>query len=403
MDKRKLGSLVIALMALPWALVGCGGSSGGGSSGGGSSSGSGGSGSTTPTPVSQIKSINTSSTASHVIVLMNDNTMWAWGSNEAGQIGPQSPIYTVVTTPTLVSGLPGTNAFGQATVGWKHSFAHGSTVYAYGWGYNTSGVLGDGTTTLRTTPVQVLVTGGFTSIAPAALFTVAVKSDGTLWQWGSAINHTGTPYRPANIGSGFTSVSAGMSHAVALASNGTVWTFGTSNTEGQLGRTVQTTTSGNDAETPVQILSGVAKVLAGSNSGYALKTDGTLWAWGSNTYGQLGDGTTTNRSAPVQIPGTFATISVGDQHVAATKANGSLWTWGNNTYGQLADGTTTHASSPKQVSQGWAIVAAGGAFTLVSNSAGEIYGAGRNYWGELGTGQQTSGATTTFTKSLFPN
>lgn len=401
-----VGRLAIALTALPLWLAGCGGSSAspadvlGGSSG---SSSSGGSGTTQPTPVSQIKSINTSSTASHVIVIMNDNTMWSWGSNEAGQLGPQASAYSIVMTPMQVTGLPGTNAFSNAALGWKQSFAHGSGVYAYAWGYNISGMLGDGTNTLRTVPVQVVDAGGFSSMAGGALFTVAVRMDGSLWQWGSALNHSATPYRPQSIGTGFSKVAAGMSHAIALAIDGSVWTWGSSNTDGQLGRVVQSTPSGNDAGTPVQMMTGATAVWAGANSSYAMKTDGTLWAWGANAKGQLGDGTTTSRAAPVQISGSFATISPGSEHVAALKADGTLWTWGGNTNGQLADGTTTNALSPKQVSQGWTMVAAGGGFTLVSNAAGEIYGAGRNYWGELGNGLQVSTPTTTLTKSLFPN
>lgn len=393
--------LAIALLALPFWLAGCGGSSGGSPTdplGGG---GGGGGGGSAPPPVSQIKSINTSSTASHVIVIMNDNTMWSWGSNEAGQLGPQASVYSIVMTPMRVGGLPGNNAFSQAALGWKQSFAHGTGVYAYGWGYNISGMLGDGTNTLRTTPVQVVDVGGFSSIACGALFTVAVRPDGSLWQWGSALNHSSTPYRPQNIGSGFNTVAAGMSHVVALGGDGSVWTWGTSNSDGQLGRVVQTTASGNDAGTPVQIMSGVSQVWAGANSGYAMKTDGTLWAWGANAEGQLGDGTTVSRTTPAQIPGRFTAVSAGGEHVAALKADGSLWTWGLNTHGQLADGSTTHALSPRQVSSGWTMVAAGAGFTLVSNSAGEIYGAGRNYWGELGNGQQVSGPTTALTKSLF--
>jgi alpha-tubulin suppressor-like RCC1 family protein len=351
--------------------------------------------------VSEIKSIHTSGIASHVIVVMNDNTMWSWGSNEAGQLGPQASAYSIVMTPMQVTGLPGSNAFGSAALGWKQSFAHGGGVYAYAWGYNISGMLGDGTNTLRTTPVQVVDVGGFSSMAGGALFTVAVRPDGSLWQWGSALNHSTTPYRPQNIGSGFSAVAAGMSHAIALAADGSVWTWGTSNTDGQLGRTVQATASGNDAGTPVQVMTGVAKVWAGANSGYALKTDGTLWAWGANGYGQLGDGSTVSRATPAQVPGSFTRVSPGGEHVAALKADGSLWTWGRNNWGQLANGGTQNVLAPQQVSTGWTMVAAGGGFTLVANAAGEIWGAGHNYYGELGNGQQVATPTSTLTRSLF--
>jgi alpha-tubulin suppressor-like RCC1 family protein len=179
--------------------------------------------------VSQIKSINTSSTASHVLVVKKDNTVWSWGSNQAGQLGPQASAYSIVMIPTEVTTL-GTN-FGAVALGWKQSFAYGTSVYGYAWGYNISGMLGDGTNTLRTTPVQVVDVGGFSSMASGDLFTVAVRN-GTLYQWGSAFNHSVTPYRPQSIGTGFSAVAAGASHAIALGTNGSVWTWGSANSEG---------------------------------------------------------------------------------------------------------------------------------------------------------------------------
>lgn len=384
---------VVALMALvPWVLAGCGGSS---------SPGTGGSGSPPPPPpppVSQIKSIHTSPNSAHVVVVKTDNTVWSWGLNDMGQLGPQAAGYSIMFVPTQIGWLS-TN-FDRVSVGYKTTFAHGSGVYAYGWGDNTSGVLGDNTTTARTTPTQVVTTGGFTSLASGS-FTTAVRADGSLWHWGSRINAAAPYYRPQNIGSGFSKVAMGYTHALALAQDGSVWTWGWQNLSGQLGRTVQTTTSGSDAQTPVQVMTGAAQVAAGLYSSYVLKTDGTLWAWGSNDKGQLGDGSTTSRFAPVQIPGLYTTISAGDNHVAAMKANGTLWTWGHNNFGQLADGTTVDAWSPKQVSSGWTMVAAGGGITLVANAAGEIWGVGYNYWGGLGTGYQQYAPTTTFTKSVF--
>ena len=143
--------------------------------------------------VSQLKSINVGSMSSHVMVVKNDNTVWSWGMNDACQVGPQiscatnnlgQVIANAVTTPTQVAVL-GTN-FAFVTPGWKQSFAYGPSVYTYAWGSNLYGVLGDGTTTFRSSPV---------STSPAASsrllrrlsFTVAVRADGTLWGWGSML------------------------------------------------------------------------------------------------------------------------------------------------------------------------------------------------------------------------
>ena len=91
----------------------------------------------------------------------------------------------------------------------------------------------------------------------------------------------------------------------------------------------------------------------------AVKTDGTLWAWGDNSYGQLGDGTTTHRLSPVQVGSGFASVAAGYYHTVAVKTDGTLWAWGYNDYGQLGDGTTTYRLSPVQVGSGFASVAAG--------------------------------------------
>jgi alpha-tubulin suppressor-like RCC1 family protein len=367
-------------------------------------------GSTGGTGVSQIRSINTSATSEHVLVVKTDGTVWAWGSNEAGQLGPQTSSYSTSSTPVQVSVLG--SSYESVAIGWKQSFAFGPETYMMAWGYNTYGVLGDGTTTLRTSPVQAAMVsnsqqtyalGGFKSVATGPLFTVAVRTDGSLWGWGSMLYHSPQqPYRPNNIGSGYDSVSVGLQHVVALKSDGSVWTWGYGNDWGQLGRIVQSaaTSSGTDAETPTQILTGVSRVWSGARSGYALKNDGSLWAWGSNTSGQLGDGTTTQRNTPIQVAGGFSTIAAGGTHVAALKSDGSLWTWGDNSYGQLADGTTTNSSIPKKVGDGYALVGAGGTFTLAADTAGEIFGAGWNYWGQLGNGTQTDAAVTTLTKAL---
>ena len=139
---------------------------------------------------------------------------------------------------------------------------------------------------------------------------------------------------------GVAAVSLGWSHSAALKTDGSLWTWGW-NKYGQLG---DGTTE--ERSTPVKIMEGVAAVSLGWYHSAALKTDGSLWTWGYNNRGQLGDGTTEDRSTPVKIMEGVAAVSLGEEHSAALKTDGSLWTWGRNNFEQLGDGTNANSSVP---------------------------------------------------------
>lgn len=132
-------------------------------------------------------------------------------------------------------------------------------------------------------------------------------------------------------------IGGGAYHAVALKSDGSLWAWGF-NAYGQLGDGTTT-----ERYYPVQIGTGYISVATSGNAHFnaALKSDGSLWAWGLNSYGQIGDGTKTNRTYPVQIGTGFSAVAVGGNHAVALKTDGSLWAWGRNAYGQLGDGTKT--------------------------------------------------------------
>ncbi len=134
----------------------------------------------------------------------------------------------------------------------------------------------------------------------------------------------------------------------------------------------------------------VKQVAAGNSHSFALKDDGSLWAWGYNMYGQLGDGTTANSSNPVQIGAgsIWTAVAAGFFHSLALKNDGSLWTWGDNMCGQLGDGTTASSSIPVQIGAGsiWTAVAAGYIHSLALKNDGSLWAWGANFYGQLGDG-----------------
>ncbi|MDD2913580.1 MAG: RCC1 repeat-containing protein, partial [Candidatus Pacebacteria bacterium] len=265
--------------------------------------------------------------------------------------------------------------------GYSFSLALKSDGTVYAWGYNVNGQLGNGTTTDSVTvPVQVKGVGGvgyltdITSITAGNYHALALKSDGTVYAWGRNYNGElgdGTQtnkYTPVQVkgvgGTGYLtnieSFIGGASYSLALKSDGTVYSWG-ANYSGQLGDGTTT-----NKYTPVQVkgvggvdyLTSIVHVAAGYHHTLALKSDGTVYSWGYNEYGALGDGTTTNKYTPVQVKGvggagylsSIENIWAGSVFFSmALKDDGTVWTWGSNEYGQLGDGTTTTRYTPVQV------------------------------------------------------
>ncbi|MDX8394081.1 MAG: LamG-like jellyroll fold domain-containing protein, partial [Mariprofundales bacterium] len=176
------------------------------------------------------------------------------------------------------------------------------------------------------------------------------------------------------------SIAAGFYHTVALKSDGSLWTWGYNNF-GQLGDGTTV-----NSLVPKQIGTGFSSIAAGLYHTVALKSDGSLWTWGRNNRGQLGDGTTVNSLTPKQIGTGFSSIAAGYYHTVALKSNGSLWTWGYNLYGQLGDGTTVNSLVPKQIGTGFSSIAAGFYHTVALKSDGSLWTWGRNNRGQLGDG-----------------
>ena len=269
------------------------------------------------------------------------------------------------------------------------------TVWA--WGHNSEGQLGDGTDKNdRTSPVQVKgLSSSVTAISIGSYHTVALMNDGTVWTWGANVSGQlgdGTIFQgrttPGRVPgpSGITAISAGLFHAMALANDGTVWAWG-ANGRGQLG---DGNTSPHITARRIQGLSGVTAISTGSSHTVALKSDGSVWAWGDNSHGQLGDGTTTQRTAPVQVQGLsgVAAIAVEGEHTVALKNDGSVWAWGDNSHGQLGDGTRNQRTAPVQVQglSGITGIAAGYNHTVATRNDGTVWTWGHNGFGQLGDG-----------------
>jgi len=188
----------------------------------------------------------------------------------------------------------------------------------------------------------------------------------------------------------YVKITGGYYFTAAIKSDGTLWTWGR-NTYGQLGLGDIT-----NRLAPVQVGSDAnwASVAAGDNHTVALKTDGSLWAWGYNGSGQLGDGTTTVRLTPTRI-GTasdWVMVDAGEDHTVALKEDASIWCWGDNSKGQLGDGTTTSRLVPTRVgaSNTWVMIEAGAQHTTAIDTDGKMWAWGYNYNGQIGDGTTTS-------------
>ncbi len=326
------------------------------------------------------------------------NSFTTWGGACSGTgacVVSMNAASNVSATFSVIAPVRPMLAAGQV-----HSLALRSDGRVMAWGNNGSGQLGDGTTTQRLTPVPVPGLTGVVAVAAGSSHSVALKSDSTVMAWGYNGNGQlglGTgPYQslsPTAVPglTGVVAVAAGSYHTVALKSDGTVLAWGM-NGSGQLG---DGSTTQRLSPVPVTGLTGVVAIAAGNHYTLALKADGTVLAWGNNDQGQLGDGSTTQRLTPVPVPGLTGMVALagGGSHAVALKADGTLMAWGNNGNGQLGDGTTAWQPrlSPAAVPAltGVAAVAVGDGYTLAMQSDGTLMAWGYNGSGQLGDGSTT--------------
>ncbi|WP_147447134.1 Ig-like domain-containing protein [Corallococcus sp. CA054B] len=257
------------------------------------------------------------------------------------------------------------------------------SVLTFAWTAST-GTLGTTTSTASTSEVLWTAPSCVPSGATASVTATVTNALGLSTRFAFALQGGATC--AASSGA---RLAAGQFHTLALKQDGTVWAWG-NNGEGQLGDGTTT-----DRLTPVQVpgLTGVAALAAGLSHSLALKQDGTVWAWGYNAYGQLGDGTTIRRLTPVQAPGLtgITALAAGAGHTLALKQDGSVWAWGFNSQGQLGDGTVTHRLTPGQVPglTSVAILAAGTYHSLALKQNGTAWAWAINGNGQLGDGTTT--------------
>ena len=278
----------------------------------------------------------------------------------------------------------------SVATGENHNLALKTDGTLWAWGNNSGSQLGDGTLIAKSTPIQIGTANNWAAISACYTSSVAVKSDGTLWFWGMGnINYN----HPIQVGTDndWSVGIAGFGRCFAIKNNGTLWGWGNNN-EGELGDGTYTFRS-----TPVQIgtASNWATICTGEHQTLALKTDGSLWSWGSEGFGELGNGGILNddRVAPLQI-GTstdWQSIKCGAQFSIGLKTDGTLWAWGRNNTGQLGDGTTTNRGIPAQVGTDtdWESADAGYFFNYARKTDGTLWTWGSNYFGQLSNGSLT--------------
>ncbi len=335
----------------------------------------------TPSP----RLVKLDASGEHALLVRADGTVWGWGYNNYGQLGPATSEPRV-RSPVKVTGLSGVTSVASGNA---YSLALRQDGTVWSWGYNSNGQLGDGTQVEhRSTPAQVSGLSGVVSVTAGSGFALALRNDGTVWSWGSGALGDDSSWRstPARIPglSRVVAVEAGSGYALALRDDGTVWSWG-ENFEGQLGDGTTTQRS-----TPAQVvgLSGIVSLAAGDSHSLALRQDGTVWGWGNNYAGQLGDGSNTQRLTPVQVQGlTGATIlSAGGQSSLALRGDGGVWLWGNNSC--LDDSDSKSHTVPEQVPDltGGVDVSSADCTSLVLDSSGRVWAWGSNYNGLFADG-----------------
>lgn len=344
---------------------------------------------------------------SHTLGIKSDGTLWGWGRAYEGELGT---INTTEPNPIQVSNITNIQNY---YLGVLNSFVIKTDGTLWGVGSNVYGALGvNSTAEYFTTFQQITTANNWLKVSPSLYFTLALKTDGTIWAWGQDdFNQTGNPptsatqNSPIQVGTANDWIDIETSTdatAFALKADGTIWGWGFNQSS-----LLVPSSSVYSVGTPIQIngVSGFVKMSAGGAHIIAQKADGTLWAWGTGPSRGFGESPPIG-SVPIQISSdTWSYFSTGTNTSFGIKTDGTLWAWGINTNSQLGLGVETNQSIPVQIGTdtNWETVQAGIYTTsMATKTDGTVWYWGRNYYGEFGNGQDyVSGYFTT--PQLSPN
>ncbi len=347
-------------------------------------------------PVTQVVS-----GSSHTCTLSATGTVRCWGYNQYGQLGDNNTAISRLS-PAVVGGLAGGTV--ALTAGTDHTCALLVSGAVKCWGRNIVGQLGDGSTADRSAPVDVVGLGsGVAALDAGGFSTCALTTAGAVKCWGyngfgqvgdGSTTDRSAPVDVMSLSGGVAAISVGGSHACALSQAGAVQCWG-NNIAGELGD--GTTTNRSAPVAVVGLGGGVAALSLGNYHSCALLVSGGVQCWGPNDRGQLGDGSTVNSPVPIAVSGLgsgVTSIGAGFYHTCALIAGGAMKCWGYNQFGALGDGSTTTRTSPVAVAglTGATAVSPGGGHTCVLLALGDVKCWGYNFFGQTGNGSTSQSA-----------
>ena len=312
-------------------------------------------------------------------IIDQDGCLWMWGDNRGGQIGDGTTNDR--TTPVKIM-----DDVETVSVGYQLCAAVKSDGSLWMWGENRIFNFEDGIKENPHKPIKIMddvktVSIGFSDSA-------FIKTDGSLWTWEYYVDENNlmiSYYKPVKIMDGVKAVALGEDIGAVIKTDGSLWIWG-DNRYGQIGDGTK-----ENRDEPVRIMDNVKTVALGHHNSAAIREDGSLWIWGDNLSGQIGDGTEgieEYRLTPVRIMEDVQTVSLGGMHSAAIKIDGSLWLWGNNLYGELGDGTKNDHSEPFSLMTDVTSVTLGKFSSAAIKTDGSLWMWGDNEYGQLGEGEE---------------